>query len=410
MTKNYFFILLIIISLFSSQQVFGIEIIANPLKDIFGPNDWIEINLEIDGYYGGPVVWELTRPDGSTDTGDLESFKASKKLHVVQRNAFDNQFGNWTLIYNYNGINKTVSVDVEPLIVEIHTDRESYYPGDTGIAYFKTNYYNPISSQAESYRIQILNDEGKPPLHSDFVDVKVYRVMTAHTFSINDLVKYNPPGTYYVTVQYYNSVFEHPFYLGDKIDFVSVFLGTDKSTYLPGETIEINIVVSKVINTDPVLKITLPGGTIITKTFPINSQSTHLILDDVSTTTPGNYKYTLDYGGFKNTGEFFVEEIEKSDESSETEDIPIIEDWVRDSADLWSSNQMTDDRFAKGIEEIINEYKISIPNLNNSEKIPSQKIPNWFKNNAKWWSDGLITDSDFTSSINFLVKNGIIRI
>ncbi|HET6518013.1 MAG TPA: hypothetical protein VFG25_07340, partial [Nitrosopumilaceae archaeon] len=322
------------------------------------------------------------------------------------RDAFDRQFGNWTLTYNYNGINKTLSVDVEPLVVEIHTDRESYYPGDTGIAYFKTNYYNPISSQAESYRIQILDEDGNPPLHSDFVYVKAYRAMTAYEFSIDDLVKYNPPGTYYVTVQYYDSVFEHPFYLGDKIEFVSIFLGTDKSSYLPGETVELNIVVSKVLNANPVLEIFPPSGASVTKTFPINSQSTHLILDDVSTITPGNYKFTLDYGGFKNTGEFFVKEIEKSEESSETENAPIIEDWVRGSADLWSNNQMTDDRFAKGIEEIIKEYKISIPS---SEPAP-QKIPSWFKNNAKWWSEGLITDSDYTNCISFLVKKGFLRV
>ena len=406
MPHNWLLILLVASTLFGFQQVFGIEISAIPLKDPFGPNDWIEIDLKIDGYYGGSVVWELTRPDGSMNTGELESFKAAKKLHTVQRDAFDNQFGNWTLTYNYNGINKTLSVDVEPLIVEIHTDKDSYYPGDTGIAYLKTNYYNPISSHAENYRIQILDDEGNVPLHSDFVDVKAYRAMTAHTFNINDLVKYNPPGTYVVQVKYYNSVFEYPFYLGDAVEFVSIFLGTDKSNYLPGETVELNIVVSKILNVNPVLEIIPPMGAKITKTFPINSQSTHLILDDVSTDTPGNYKFTLDYGGFQNTGEFLVEEIEKTDESTKPDEIPIIEDWVRDSAGLWSNNQMTDDRFVKGIEEIIKEYKISIPS---SEPAP-QKIPSWFKNNAKWWSDGLITDADYTSGISFLLKKGFLRV
>ncbi|KKM13574.1 hypothetical protein LCGC14_1714840, partial [marine sediment metagenome] len=60
MRKNWFFVLLILGTLFGSQQVFGIEIIPNPLKDTFGPNDWIEIYIEIDGYYGGVVTWEAT--------------------------------------------------------------------------------------------------------------------------------------------------------------------------------------------------------------------------------------------------------------------------------------------------------------------------------------------------------------
>jgi len=71
---------------------------------------------------------------------------------------------------------------------------------------------------------------------------------------------------------------------------------------------------------------------------------------------------------------------------------------------------MTDDRFAKGIEDLIEEYKINIPNFDDSEEIPAQQIPNWFKNNAEWWSEGKITDVDFTNSIEFLVKNGIIRV
>ncbi len=410
MRKNWFFALLILGMLIGSQQAFGIEIITNSLKDPFGPNDWIEIDIEIDGYYGGVVEWNAIRPDGSMDSGELSSFKASKKLHTILRNAFDNQFGNWTITYNYNGINKTTFVEVEPLTVEIHTDKDKYFPGDTGTAFFKTNYYNPIASQAESYRIEILNDEGEKPILADFTDVKAYRAMTVHTFSINDLVKYNPPGTYYVVVKYYNSVFEYPFYLGDAISFVSIFLGTDKSSYLPGETVELNIVVSKVLNSNAVLEIIPPMGATITKTFPIISQSTHVILDDISTTTSGNYKYTLEYGEFQNTGEFFVEEIEKIEEPVKTDDSPIIQDWVRDSANLWSNNKMTDDRFAKGIDAIIKEYKINIPNFDDLEEIPAQQIPNWFKNNARWWSEGQITDLDFTNGIEFLVKNGIIRV
>jgi len=410
MRKNWFFALLILGMLIGFQQAFGIEIITNPLKDPFGPNDWIEIDIEIDGYYGGVVTWEAIRPDGSMDSGELSSFKTSKKLHAILRNAFDNQFGNWTITYNYNGINKTISIEVEPLIVEVHTDKDKYYPGDTGTAFFKTNYYNPIAAVAETYRIEILNDKGETPLHSDYVYVKAYQIMTVHTFSIDDLVKYNPPGTYYVVVKYYNSVFEFPFYLGDAVEFVSIFLGTDKSSYLPGETVELNIVVSKVLNSNPVLKITPPMGATITKTFPISSQSTHVILDDISTTTSGNYKYTLEYGGFQNTGEFFVEEIEKIEEPIKIDDVPIIKDEFRTYAGFWSNDKMTDDRFAEVIEVIIKEYKINIPNFDDLEEIPAQQIPYWFKNNAEWWSDGQITDVDFTNAIEFLVTNGIIRV
>ena len=39
-----------------------------------------------------------------------------------------------------------------------------------------------------------------------------------------------------------------------------------------------------------------------------------------------------------------------------------------------------------------------------------EPIPGWIKNNAEWWSQGLITEDDFVKGIEFLVKNGIIRV
>ena len=38
------------------------------------------------------------------------------------------------------------------------------------------------------------------------------------------------------------------------------------------------------------------------------------------------------------------------------------------------------------------------------------EIPQWIKNNAGWWADGSISDSDFVQGIQFLIKEGIMRI
>ncbi len=38
------------------------------------------------------------------------------------------------------------------------------------------------------------------------------------------------------------------------------------------------------------------------------------------------------------------------------------------------------------------------------------KIPAWIKNNAGWWADGSIDDSSFVQGIQFLIKEGILRI
>jgi hypothetical protein len=37
-------------------------------------------------------------------------------------------------------------------------------------------------------------------------------------------------------------------------------------------------------------------------------------------------------------------------------------------------------------------------------------IPGWIKNNAGWWADGKIGDNDFVQGIQFLIKEGIMKI
>ncbi len=40
----------------------------------------------------------------------------------------------------------------------------------------------------------------------------------------------------------------------------------------------------------------------------------------------------------------------------------------------------------------------------------SSQIPQWVKNNACWWSDGSISDRDFALGLEYLVRQGIIRV
>ena len=41
---------------------------------------------------------------------------------------------------------------------------------------------------------------------------------------------------------------------------------------------------------------------------------------------------------------------------------------------------------------------------------PPTEIPSWIKNNAGWWAEGAIEDSDFVQGIQFLIKEGIMKI
>ena len=40
----------------------------------------------------------------------------------------------------------------------------------------------------------------------------------------------------------------------------------------------------------------------------------------------------------------------------------------------------------------------------------SNQIPAWIKNNAGWWADGSIDDNSFIQGIQFLIKEGIMKI
>ena len=310
MKKNWLFLTIIICIFFAFQEADAIEITATTEKDPFGPNDWIQIDVKIDDYAGGAVDWNGTKPDGGIISGELSNFDASHTLHTITRNAFDNQFGTWKIDYFYKDANKTITAEVEPLTVTLSTDKATYLQGDTGIATFTTNYYEPSAAIAESYRIGIQDEQGNLASNTDYVEIKAYQETTTYQFTIGELLKHNSPGTYYVVIEYFNVITKIPFSIGDSSVSLSIFLASEKSLYLPGEVVKINVVVSGTLGSNAILEITNPSGKLITKTFPINSASTIVVLDDVATDLSGTYQYTLEYGGQSQFDSFQVKDKE----------------------------------------------------------------------------------------------------
>ncbi len=86
-----------------------------------------------------------------------------------------------------------------------------------------------------------------------------------------------------------------------------------------------------------------------------------------------------------------------------------IPDWVRNNADWWAEGLIGDSDFVSGIQFLIKEGIMTIPETQSGNG-ESQEIPEWIKNNARWWADGLIGDSDFVSGIQWLITNGIMKI
>jgi hypothetical protein len=120
-----------------------------------------------------------------------------------------------------------------------------------------------------------------------------------------------------------------------------------------------------------------------------------LTLHDYS--LPGKYKVSVFYRGSPIGDTSF--QVSKSQ----------VPDWIKNNAKWWASNQISDSDFIKGIEHLIKENIITIPDSVKSEN-NGQNIPAWIKKTAEWWSSDIVSDDEFMSTLEFLVKNGIIRI
>ena len=87
-----------------------------------------------------------------------------------------------------------------------------------------------------------------------------------------------------------------------------------------------------------------------------------------------------------------------------------IPDWIRNNAKCWSDGQIADSDFTSGIQFMIKENIISIPDLPEQTSETAEGVPDWVRNNAGWWADGLISDDDFVNGLKYLVEKGIIRV
>jgi hypothetical protein len=95
----------------------------------------------------------------------------------------------------------------------------------------------------------------------------------------------------------------------------------------------------------------------------------------------------------------------------ESQEKTAIPDWIRNNAEWWAQGAIGDSDFVSGIQFLIKEGIIQIPETEQgTTSDDSQEIPSWIKNNADWWAQGLISDDDFVKGIQFLIEQGIISI
>ena len=86
-----------------------------------------------------------------------------------------------------------------------------------------------------------------------------------------------------------------------------------------------------------------------------------------------------------------------------------IPEWIRNNAAWWASEQIDDSTFIQSIEYLIKNQIIRIPTTQ-QETSENQEIPPWIRNNAGWWANGQINDETFVQGLEFLIKRGIISV
>ncbi|MDH3502669.1 MAG: peptidase [Nitrosopumilus sp.] len=87
-----------------------------------------------------------------------------------------------------------------------------------------------------------------------------------------------------------------------------------------------------------------------------------------------------------------------------------IPSWIKNNAGWWAEGSIDDSSFIQGIQFLIKEGIMKIPPTTQGAGTGTNEIPSWIKNNAGWWAEGSIDDSSFVQGIQFLIKEGIMKI
>ena len=86
-----------------------------------------------------------------------------------------------------------------------------------------------------------------------------------------------------------------------------------------------------------------------------------------------------------------------------------IPSWIKNNAKWWSQGQIRDSEFVQGVQYLVKQGIMKIPQTPSDSSL-SQQIPSWVKTNAGWWASGQISDNDFVKGLEYLVSSGIIHV
>ena len=82
--------------------------------------------------------------------------------------------------------------------------------------------------------------------------------------------------------------------------------------------------------------------------------------------------------------------------------------WIKYNANWWSHDEIDNDDFVAGIQYLIEDDIIKIPETITDNHNEVLKIPTWVKSSAGWWAEGSLSNEEFVHAIEWLIKQGII--
>ncbi|MBS3922048.1 MAG: hypothetical protein KGZ37_02725, partial [Nitrosarchaeum sp.] len=188
---------------------------------------------------------------------------------------------------------------------------------------------------------------------------------------------------------------------------------TDKEFYSLGESIIFSGTVNK-YDEDRTLQISIFDSNqnfVVTKKISVNddaSFSHNFMLDKKF--LDGEYVVKTQYGNSKVTVgiiSFVINSNDVSSVESKSFQDTKIPDWIKSNAGWWAAGQIDDNSFVQGIQFLIKEGLMKIPISEQGSVSQDTKIPDWIKSNAGWWAAGQIDDNSFVQGIQFLIKEGL---